>query len=185
MNLLSRPSAVLLPFALASALLAAGVAAAATKEAIDAKVDAALEQFKKDVGGGEAFLEKANGVLVFPDVIKGGFIVGGEYGEGALRIDGASVDYYSIASASFGLQIGAQQHGIVMVFLDENALQEFRQSKGWEAGVDASVAVAEWGAGKDINTQSFKDPVVAFVISSKGLMAGVSLEGSKITKLDK
>jgi lipid-binding SYLF domain-containing protein len=170
---------------LTSGLLPLSTAAAASSTEIDIKVDAALAQFKKDITGGAEFLSKAKGVLVFPDVVKGGFIVGGEYGQGALRIDGKSVDYYSIASASFGFQIGGQQYGIVMVFLEDEALTKFRESKGWEAGVDASVAVAEWGAGKDINTANFKDPVVGFVISSKGLMAGVSLEGSKISKLEK
>ena len=91
----------------------------------------------------------------------------------------------NIASASFGLQIGAQGYAIVMVFLDQDALQKFRDSKGWEAGVDGSVAVAKWGAGKDINSQNFKDPIVGFVFSNKGLMAGISLEGSKITRIDR
>ena len=109
----------------------------------------------------------------------------GEFGEGALRVSGKTVDYYNIASASFGLQIGAQQYSIVMVFLNDEAMQQFRNSKGWEAGVDGSVAVAEWGAGDDINSKNFKDPIVAFVFGNKGLMAGVSIEGSKITKIKK
>ena len=92
--------------------------------------------------------------------------------------------YYSIASASFGLQAGAQQYTIVMVFLNDEALTKFRDSKGWEAGVDGSVAIAKWGAGTDINTQNFKDPIVGFVLDNKGLMAGISLEGSKISKID-
>ena len=83
------------------------------------------------------------------------------------------------------LQIGAQQYSIVMVFLNDEAMQQFRDSKGWEAGVDGSVAVAEWGAGDDINSKNFKDPIVAFVFGNKGLMAGVSIEGSKITKIKK
>ena len=106
-------------------------------------------------------------------------------GEGSLRIGGKTVDYYNIASASFGLQIGAQQYSIVMVFMNDEALMKFRDSKGWDAGVDGSVAVAEWGAGDDINTKTFKDPIVAFVFGNKGLMAGVSIEGSKITKIEK
>ncbi len=162
-----------------------GLASAASTTEIDTKVDGTLTEFKKQVPGGAEFLNTANGVLVFPDVIKAGLVVGGEYGEGALRIGGKSVAYYNIASASFGLQIGAQQYAIVMVFLNDDALQKFRDSKGWEAGVDGSVAIAEWGAGKDINTQNFKDPIVGFVLGNKGLMVGISLEGSKITKLDK
>lgn len=163
----------------------AGGAAAASAQAIDIAVDASVAEFKKDVTGGAEFLDKAKGYLVFPKVTKAGLVVGGEYGEGALRVGGKSEDYYNIASASFGLQIGAQQYAIVMVFLEDDAMKKFRESKGWEAGVDGSVAIAKWGAGDDINTQNFKDPIVGFVFSNKGLMAGISIEGSKITKLDK
>ena len=162
-----------------------GQAVAGSTTEIDAAVDAGLEKFMKEVDGGAEFLDKAKGYLVFPKVTKAGLVVGGEYGEGALRIGGKTADYYNIASASFGFQIGAQQYSIVMVFLSDEALQEFRDSKGWEAGVDGSVAVAEWGAGDDINTKTFKDPIVAFVFGNKGLMAGVSIEGSKITKIEK
>jgi len=160
-----------------------GYAAAASAEEIDIRVDGALETFKKDVTGGEEFLNKAKGYLVFPDVIKAGFGLGGEYGEGALRVGGKSEQYYSIASASFGLQIGAQEYTIIMVFLKDDALEKFRASSGWEAGVDGSVAIARWGAGKDINSQNFKDPIVGFVFGNKGLMAGISIEGSKITRI--
>ena len=159
------------------------VAVAAGAEEIDIKADAALAEFRKEVPGADEFLRKAKGVLVFPDVIKAGLVFGGEYGEGVLRVGGKSVQYYNIASASFGFQIGAQEYAILMVFLKDDALKKFRASSGWEAGVDGSVAIAEWGAGKDINSQNFKDPIVGFVFSNKGLMAGVSIEGSKITRL--
>jgi lipid-binding SYLF domain-containing protein len=163
----------------------ARVAQAASAGEIDTKVNGTLEEFKKVVPGGAEFLGKASGALVFPTITKAGLVIGGEFGEGALRIGGNTVDYYNIASASFGFQIGAQQYSIVMVFMSDEALKDFRESKGWEAGVDGSVAVAEWGAGDDINTKTFKDPIVAFVFGNKGLMAGVSIEGSKITKIDK
>jgi len=162
-----------------------GGATAASAQEIDIKVDGALKEFTSEVKGGAEFLNKAKGVLVFPDVVKAGLVVGGEYGEGALRVGGKSLQYYNIASASFGFQIGAQQYAIVMVFLEEEAMNKFRESSGWEAGVDGSVAIAEWGAGEDINTQNFKEPIVGFVFSNKGLMAGVSIEGSKITKLER
>ena len=161
------------------------VASAASAGEIDAKVDGTLGVFKKQVPGGSEFLGKASGALVFPTITKAGLVVGGEFGEGALRVGGKSVGYYNIASASFGFQVGAQQYSIVMVFQSDEALKDFRESKGWEAGVDGAVAVAEWGAGDDINTKTFKDPVVAFVFGNKGLMAGVSIEGSKITKVEK
>jgi lipid-binding SYLF domain-containing protein len=155
----------------------ARVAQAASAGEIDTKVNGTLEEFKKVVPGGAEFLGKASGALVFPTITKAGLVIGGEFGEGALRIGGNTVDYYNIASASFGFQIG--------VFMSDEALKDFRESKGWEAGVDGSVAVAEWGAGDDINTKTFKDPIVAFVFGNKGLMAGVSIEGSKITKIEK
>lgn len=158
--------------------------AAGAKE-IDIKVDAALAKFKKEVGGGAAFLKKADGVLVFPEVVKAGFGIGGEYGEGALRINGKTVDYYSTAAASIGFQLGAQVKTVVLVFLDKNALKKFRDSSGWEVGVDGSVALVTLGAGKDINSVNIDDPIVGFVISNKGLMYNLTLEGSKITKLNK
>jgi len=182
-NSLRTVFAVML-FSVLSCATFVGTAAAAGAGEIDIKVDGTLTKFRKEVTGGAEFLKKAKAVLVFPDVIKGGFIVGGEYGKGALRHDGDTMGYYSIASASLGLQAGAQQYAIVMVFLNDEALVKFRDSKGWEAGVDGSVAVAEWGAGTDINTQNFKDPIVGFVLDNKGLMAGISLEGSKISKVD-
>ena len=161
-----------------------GTAVAAAAEEVNIKVDGTIGLFKKEVTGGAEFLKKAKAVLVFPDVIKGGFVVGGEYGKGALRQGSNTLGYYSIASASLGFQIGAQQYAIVMVFLTDEALAKFRDSKGWEAGVDGSVAIAEWGAGTDINTQNFTNPIVGFVLDNKGLMAGISLEGSKISKIN-
>lgn len=158
---------------------------AASKQEIDIKVNAALERFAEEVNGGSAFLSKAQGVLVFPSVVKAGLGIGGEYGEGALRIGGKTVDYYSTAAASIGLQLGAQAKTIVLVFLDAKALSNFRDSNGWKAGVDGSVAVVEWGAGGDINTVDIADPIVGFVFSNKGLMYNLTLEGSKFTKLNK
>ena len=179
-----RTAFAVILFSLFSTAALVNTAAADGAAEIDIKVDGTLQLFKKEVTGGAEFLNKARAVLVFPDVVKAGLIVGGEYGKGALRKDGKSLAYYNIASASFGLQVGAQAYAIVMVFMNDEALAKFRDSKGWEAGVDGSVAVADWGSGKDINTQNYADPIVGFVLDNKGLMAGISLEGSKITKID-
>ncbi len=160
-------------------------AGAATAREIDVRVDVALERFEKEVGGGKRFLESAEGVLVFPSVIKAGIGIGGEYGEGALRIDGKTVDYYSTAAASIGLQLGAQSRTVILVFLEKKALMDFRLSSGWKAGVDGSVALVKLGAGGSIDTANIKDPIVGFVFSNKGLMYNLTLEGSKFTKLDK
>ena len=162
-----------------------GTSHAASKTEIDIEVSAALEKFKEEVPGAEKFLEKAEGVLVFPDVVKAGFGIGGEYGEGALLIKGKTVDYYNTAAASIGFQFGAQFKTVMLIFLKKDALDSFRNSSGWEAGVDGSVALVKLGAGKDINTINFEDPIVGFVFSNKGLMYNLTLEGSKMTKIVK
>lgn len=171
-------------FALLAGLPAAvSEAQAATGQEIDAKVDAALKRFRQEVAGGSTFLNKSVGVLVFPEVVKIGFVFGGEYGEGALRVDGRTVDYYSSASFSVGFQAGFQAKTVILVFLERDALGDFMSSNGWEAGVDGSVAVVEWGVGKDLTTTEFDSPVVGFVFGNVGLMANINLEGSKYTKL--
>lgn len=152
-------------------------------DVIDAKVDAALTRFKQEVKGVNSLLQSAKGTLVFPEVIQGGFWVGGEYGKGSLLSGGRTVDYYSIASASFGPQIGAQKKDIILLFMNEQALQSFRNSPGWTAGVDGTVAVVNVGAEGAIDTATLNRPILAFVVGQTGLMAGATLEGSKITKL--
>ena len=163
----------------------ADIASAASKEEIDIKVKGAVERFQEEVSGGKEFLEKAEGILIFPDVVKAGFGIGGEIGDGALLIKEKTVDYYNTAAASFGFQIGLQFKTVVLVFLKKDALDKFRDSSGWEVGVDGSVALIELGAGIDVNTINITEPVVGFVFSNKGLMYNLTLEGSKITKLDK
>jgi len=156
---------------------------AASAEEININVDATLKRFKLMVPGGAEFLRKAKGVLVFPSVIKAGFFIGGEYGEGALRVGGKTVGYYSTAAGSIGLQLGAQSKSIVLVFLEDKALADFRQSKGWKVGLDGSVALVKWGTGGDINTIDMKDPIVGFVFSNKGLMFNLTLEGAKFSPI--
>lgn len=158
---------------------------AADAREIDVSANVALEQFQKEVKGAEQFLAKANGYLVFPKVIKAGIGIGGEYGEGALRVGGKTTAYYSTAAASIGFQLGVQKKSIVIVFLTKEALSKFRKSEGWEVGVDGSVALIKVGAGVSIDTTNIKDPIVAFVFGQKGLMYNLTLEGSKYTKLDK
>lgn len=161
-----------------------GVQARSAKE-IDVSVDVALDRFKNEVPGAKEFLKNAKGVLVIPNVIRVGFGLGGEYGEGALLIDGKTIDYYSVAAGSFGFQIGAQSKNIVIIFMDENALTGFRDSLGWRAGVDGSVALIDYGAGGSVDTKNIQHPIVGFVFGVKGLMVNLSLEGSKFTKLSK
>ena len=152
-------------------------------EEINTGVDVTLEEFKKDIKGGEEFLKSAKGVLVFPNIIKAGFIVGGAYGEGALRIAGETVDYYNTVAASWGFLAGAQSVRAIIVFMQDDALKKFRESKGWEAGVDGSVTLVNIGAAGTIDTTTIKNPIVGFVFGNKGLMADLSLTGSKYTKI--
>lgn len=166
---------------LATVLLAPTGHAASASE-IDAQVNQALKDFER-IDGASAFLKIAKGVLVFPKVYKAGIGVGGEYGEGALRVGNKSVDYYSTAAASIGFQLGAQAKTIVVIFIQDEALQKFRASEGWKVGVDGSVALVDLGAGKAVDTTTIKDPVVGFVFGQKGLMYNLTLEGSKFTKL--
>ncbi len=171
--------------ALLPATLWPAAALAASKEEIDARVKGALEELYKQSPAARDLGAKANGILVFPRVLKGGFGVGGEYGEGALLIAGQTVEYYRVASASVGFQIGGQARSQVLMFMTEEALKSFRESKGWEAGVDGSVAIARFGAGEDISTHSAREPIIGFVFGNQGLMYNLSLEGSKFWKVQK
>lgn len=152
---------------------------------IDAGVNSTLARFSKEVAGADNFLKSAKGALVFPKVYKAGIGIGGEYGEGALRIGSNTVDYYSTAAASIGFQLGAQAKSIIILFMQEEALKKFRDSEGWKVGVDGSVALVDIGAGKELSTQTIKDPIVGFIFDQKGLMYNLTLEGSKFTKLSK
>ena len=122
-------------------------------------------------------------VLVFPDIVKAGFGLGGQYGEGALRRNDATVGYYNITSASFGFQAGAQSYSQALFFMNEDALNYLDQSKGFELGADANVAVMNQGLNVDASSTTVQDPIVAFAFGQKGLMAGATVEGSKITRI--
>ena len=158
---------------------------AKTAKEINGEVSEALTLFYKQVKGGKEFLNASKGVLVIPNIVKAGLGVGGQYGEGALRIGGKTVEYYNIAAGSAGLQIGAQKMNLILVFMQDEALKKFRASSGWKAGVDASVAFVDVGAEKSLDTKNIKDPIVGFVFGQKGAMAAATVEGAKFTKLVK
>jgi lipid-binding SYLF domain-containing protein len=155
----------------------------ATANQIEANVNATLDRFYREVRGAKEFAKAARGMLVLPGVFKAGFGFGVEYGEGALKINGETVDYYALAGGSAGFQIGAQKKDIIIAFMTEEALSRFRKSSGWEAGVDANIAFVDVGGGKRFDTNTMKDPIVAFVFGARGLMADLSLKGAKFTKL--
>lgn len=153
--------------------------------AIDTSANESLQNFRSQVNGGQVFLDQAAGYLVFPRVLKAGVGIGGETGEGVLRVGGSTVGYYRVAAGSVGLQFGAQAKSIVIAFMTRDALTRFRNSEGWRVGVDGSVALIDLGAGKTIDTDNVRDPVVGFIFGSKGLMYNLTLEGTKFTKIDR
>ncbi|MFX1767680.1 YSC84-related protein [Paraburkholderia sp. A1RI-2L] len=156
---------------------------AARRSSIDAGVDATLARLYGAVAGSRELLAKASGVLVFPSVISAGFWFGAQYGTGALRVNGRTDGYYSTLGGSFGLQIGAQSKAIVFAFMNQGALNDFVNSQGWSAGADATVALVTVGANGNVDTSTATSPVEAFVLTNAGLMAGVSLEGVKVSRL--
>ena len=177
-------AAAMIATATVAATAPAEFARAATASEIDAKADLALKQLLAELTTAQAVSQKAVAVLVFPDIVKAGFGVGGQYGQGALRRNGVTTGYYNITAASFGLQIGAQSYAEIIYFMTEDALKYLDRSKGFELGADANVAVMDKGANVDASTSTIQDPIVAFVVGQKGLMAGATVEGSKITRIN-
>jgi lipid-binding SYLF domain-containing protein len=158
---------------------------AASRQEIDAKSTETLQHFYQHTSAGRELAQRAAGVLIFPEVYKAGIGVGGEYGEGALRVAGTTVDYYSTAAASIGFQLGAQIKSQVILFMTQEALNRFRSGDGWEAGVDGSVAIADMGTGGTIDSNTLQAPIIGFIFSNKGLMYNLTLEGSKFTRMNK
>jgi lipid-binding SYLF domain-containing protein len=185
------------PLALASAIALAGVffagctttapdgrtGVASSKASVDTQTDATLARLYREVPGAREMGASAKGILVFPSVVGGSFVVGAEYGRGVLRASDSARHYYSVAGASVGWQVGAQSKAIVYMFTTTEALDKFRNSKGWTAGVDATVAVANIGANGSIDTNTMRAPVVGFVMANAGLEVGASLQGMKITEV--
>ncbi len=157
---------------------------AQVKSEIDAAVPTTLDRLYKEVAGSRDVVAKAVGVLVFPDVLKGGVGIGGEYGRGALQVAGKTVDYYSIGGGSLGLQLGAERRSVVFLFMNDEALKDFQNSSGWTAGADASVSIPDAGTGGKVSSAAATTPVIAYVFGHSGLMFNASLEGTRISKLD-
>ncbi|AZQ51383.1 BPSL1445 family SYLF domain-containing lipoprotein [Burkholderia cenocepacia] len=156
---------------------------ASKRQSIDASVDATLSRMYSTVKGSRELVAKSRGVLVFPDVLQAGFIVGGQSGNGALRVGGSTVGYYNTSSLSVGLQAGAQSKAIVFLFMTQQALDEFRNSEGWAAGAGASVALVKMGANGAVDSNTATAPIQVVVLTNAGLMGDVSINGTKVTKL--
>lgn len=165
-------------------LLLGGSVQAADKATIDKKVAQALATFREQASAAK-LMDRAAGVLVFPDVVEVGFGIGGEYGEGVLLINGKPEGYYSSAGASLGLQVGAQYKAELILFMTEAVLKDFRGARSWEAGVDGSIVLANLGAGGAIDTATLKAPIIGFIFSNRGFMYNLSLEGSRITRIER
>jgi lipid-binding SYLF domain-containing protein len=162
---------------------------AASAQAIDESVNKILANFKEKHQGATEALQEAKGVLVFPQIIQAGFVVGGSYGEGALRIKGTSVAYYSIGSGSFGLMAGAQSKAVIILFMTQPPLTEFRRDartdKSWQVGLNGDITAVNVGASGAITSAQLNRPIVSFTQDQTGLMVNLSLQGSKITRINR
>jgi lipid-binding SYLF domain-containing protein len=158
---------------------------AASGPEIDAGVHATLDKFFYQIRGARELANKSVGILVFPSIVKAGFGIGGEYGEGALLTRGRTVDYYNSISASVGFQLGVQERSVIIMFMTDSALRQFRTTAGWKVGVDGSVAIITVGVGGSIDSNKITSPVVGFILDPKGLMYNLTLEGSKISRISR
>jgi lipid-binding SYLF domain-containing protein len=155
----------------------------AKRQSIDANVDNALARLYAQDPGARELIAKARGTLVFPSIVSAGFVVGGSYGQGALRLRGRSERYYSTAAGSVGLLAGAESKSVFLLFMTQEALDKFRASDGWTVGADASVTLVNVGANAQIDSKTAQQAIIGYVLTNGGLMANVSLEGTKITPL--
>jgi lipid-binding SYLF domain-containing protein len=172
----------LLLFTLLFAL--SSVAMAESAREIEKDADETLELFYKEVKGSKAYLHNAKAYLVFPDIKEAGFFMGGKYGEGVLRVKGKSKAYYSITAASVGLQMGMKVYGMVIAFSTDAALNKFLlDDDEWEADVDGNIAMAEWNSKEELEDVDFGEPMVAFVLDSKGMMGSLTMEGTKFKRI--
>ncbi len=173
-------------FGLAAALaFTHGAAYSATAAEIDSSATAALTQLYKQSPAAKALAAKAEAVLVFPKITKAGLVVGGQYGEGVLRKGGKTIGYYSSTAASYGIQAGVQTFSYVLILMNKSAVDYLDKSEGWEVGVGPSLVVVDEGIAKTLSTTTAKDDIYAFIFGQKGLMAGIGLQGTKISKIKK
>jgi lipid-binding SYLF domain-containing protein len=159
-----------------------GMAQAKTAKEIDTEVDAALGRFHKEVKGADEYMKAAKAVLVIPQVTSVGLIVGGKYGEGALRVGGKTKDYYKLETGSLGFQAGYKTADMVLVFLTDEALGKFYAGEGWSVGAESGITVVDESVAGDVDTLKGKASILSFTYGGKGLMGGLSLKGSKFTK---
>lgn len=154
-----------------------------TAREIDHDSNGALSVFYSEVNGGKAYLDKAKGYVVFPDVKEAGFFIGGKYGEGALRINGVTKGYYSITSASMGFQAGAQKYSLIIVFTSDKALKKFMNDDDWDTDMDFNIAMADWNNDEELDDIDFGSNMIGFVFDSKGMMGNFTMEGTRFERI--
>lgn len=169
----------------AAAALRPANAFAKTARELETSVDVSLDRLVEDVPGAKSLLSEAKGVLVFPSVLKGGIVLGAEYGEGALRVNGKTAAYYNIIAGSLGFQWGAQARRVYILFMDQKALDDFLYGSGWSGGLNASAAVVTVGAEGSIDSIKMNQPVITFVLDQKGLMVDLNIGAAKFNKISK
>ncbi|KAB0494809.1 YSC84-related protein [Pseudomonas vancouverensis] len=162
---------------------ALNTAGAATAEDLNADSRQALQGLYKANPFSETIAQKAKAILVFPNIIKAGLVFGGSYGEGVLMKGKQVQDYYNSVSGSWGLQAGAQSYGYAVFLMTDKAVKYVAETKGWEIGVGPTVVVVDEGVAKNLSSSTLKDDAYAFIFDQQGLMAGVSIEGTKISKI--
>jgi lipid-binding SYLF domain-containing protein len=175
---------VVATIALAIALADAQSTLAASAKEIDAEANAALKSLYESTPAAVEIAKVAKAVLVFPSIIKGGFIIGGQYGNGALIKDGKTAGYYRSVAGSYGLQAGLNKFGYALFFVTDKGLEYLAKSEGWEIGVGPTLTVVDAGFARSLSTTTLKDDIYAFFFDQKGLMAGIGLQGSKISRID-
>jgi len=173
----------LLPLFVAMLLAFTSTTMAKSADSIDRDANEAINMFIEENKGGDAFLVKAKAFLVFPDIKEAGFFVGGKYGEGVLRVQRTTKAYYSIKSASVGMQMGAQQYAMIIAFTSDAALNKFLLDDDWKTDVDGKIAMAEWNSKEELDDIDFDDDMVAFVFDSTGMMGSLTMEGTKFKRI--
>ncbi len=169
----------------AAGAVAIGPRLAAADAQMDADAMTTLKKLYASNEGARVLGEKAKGILVFPTIAKGGFMIGAAYGEGTLLVNGRTAGYYSSAAASYGLQIGIQRFSYALFLMTDNAMQYLNKSDGWEIGVGPSIVVADEGFATKATTTTLKAEIYAFIFGQQGLMAGLGIEGTKVTRINR
>ncbi len=173
----------LVPVLLVMLMTFTSVSMAKSAKSLDRDANEAINKFIADNKGGDAFLVKAKAFLVFPDIKEAGMFIGGKYGEGVLRVQRTTKAYYSIKSASVGMQMGVQQYSMIIAFTSDAALNKFLLDDDWSTDVDGKIAMAKWNSKEELDDIDFDDDMVAFVFDSKGMMGSLTLEGTKFKRI--